>query len=97
MNSASIQSNQNSDISTVIFKDAGNRLGQPLPALLLVEGWHIKRLLTFLGLGVFSSICATALATILSKSVTAGATVGSYAFGIMAVLVGMLTLFSAIL
>jgi hypothetical protein len=97
MKSASFQSNRNSKISTVVRKDAANRLGQPLPALLLVEGWHIKRLLAFLGIGVFSSICATALATILGKSVTVGATVGSYTFGIMAVLVGILTFFSAIL
>ena len=84
-------------VGTVRFKEASSRYGDGIPALLLIDGWQIKCLLVLLGLGVLGSLCVTTLTTAISKSINMGLTAGSYAFGMIAIGIGALTLFSAIL
>ena len=76
---------------TIRFQDAASLERPGIPALSPVDGWHTKRLLVLIGLGVLSSIFVTALATVLGKSVEVGLIAGTYAMGIIAVLIGTLT------
>lgn len=71
--------------------------GKSIPALLLVDGWKISRLLIIIGFAILISIVVTAIGTAAGKNVSTGLTAGSYAFGVVAVLIATLTLFSAIL
>jgi len=79
------------------FEDAASLYGQSIPALLLIDGWHTRRLLVLFGISVLSSLCVTALATAIGRSLNTRLTAGSYAFGILALVISALTLFSAIL
>ncbi|KAF3399873.1 hypothetical protein F1880_008442, partial [Penicillium rolfsii] len=70
--------------------------GESIPALLLVDGWDVSRLLTIIGFAIVISIVVTAIGTAAGYSISTGLTAGSYAFGAVSVLIATLTLFSAV-
>lgn len=84
-------------LKTNSFLNAAVRHGPGIPAILLIDGWHIKWLLTLIGFAVLGSIVITAIATAIVQDLSTGLTIGSYAFGAIAVLIAALTFFSAIL
>lgn len=71
--------------------------GESIPALLLVDGWNISRLLILIGLAALIAIIVTVIGTAAGRDISTGLTAGSYAFGVVAVLIATLTFFSAIL
>ena len=71
--------------------------GESIPALLLVDGWKTSRLLILIGFAVLTGIIVTVIGTAAGHGVSNGLTAGSYAFGIVTVLIATLTFFSAIL
>jgi hypothetical protein len=71
--------------------------GESIPALLLVDGWNISRLLIFIGFAILIAIVVTAIGTAAGQNLSTGLTAGSYAFGVVSVLIATLTFFSAIL
>lgn len=71
--------------------------GESIPALLLVDGWKIQRLLILIGFAVSTGITVTVIGIAAGNGISNGLTAGSYAFGIVSVLVATLTFFSAIL
>ncbi len=71
--------------------------GESIPALLLVDGWNISRLLIIIGFAILVSLIVTAIGTAVGQNVSTGLTAGSYAFGVVSVLIATLTLFSAVL
>lgn len=79
------------------FESAAVPYGPDIMALMLVDGWHVKRLLVLVVLGVPASAIVTALTTAICKSIDIGLTAGSYALGVVAVTVGTLSFLSAIL
>jgi hypothetical protein len=80
--------------ATVYYRDIFP--GESIPALLLVDGWDVSRLLTIIGFAIVISIVVTAIRTAARHSISTGLTAGSYAFGAVSVLIATLTLFSAI-
>lgn len=68
-----------------------------IPALLLIDGWHTRRMLILTGFAVLMGILVTALGVAVGHNINEGLTVGTYAFGVVAVLITVLTFFSAIL
>lgn len=87
---------------TYRFLDAavcyGNSVpGEDIPALLLVDGWNIQRLLILIGFAVSTGIIVTVIGTAAGHGISNGLTTGSYAFGIVSVLIASLTFFSAIM
>ena len=71
--------------------------GESIPALLLVDGWNISRLLILIGLAALTAIIVTVIGTAVGQDISTGLTAGSYAFGVVAVLIATHTFFSAIL
>lgn len=66
-------------------------------AFAIVEGWHIRYLLVLIGLGLLVSFLVVSTATIVSRSLEAGLTAGSYALGVVTLLLAAMTLLSAII
>ena len=71
--------------------------GQPVKALLLVEGWHIGYLMSLVGVGVMISLVVVAIVTLAMKYIDTGLAAGSYSIGIASVLLGLFTVLSYIL
>jgi hypothetical protein len=71
--------------------------GESIPALLLVDGWYISRLLIIIGIAILIAIVVTAIGTAAGQDISTGLTASSYAFGVVSVLIATLTFFSAVL
>ncbi|KAJ5284305.1 hypothetical protein N7505_002285 [Penicillium chrysogenum] len=90
------------NLKTCHYIDAALRygdisIGESIPALLLIDGWDVSRLLILIGFAIFIAIIATAIGTAAGHDIDTGLTAGSYAFGAIAVVLATLTFFSAIL
>ncbi|KAL4887787.1 hypothetical protein BDV59DRAFT_189941 [Aspergillus ambiguus] len=84
-------------IATDKYMDAANPYGKTVYAFTVVEGWHLRyMLLLFIG-GVLCSVCVVAVATGVCQSLECGLTAGSYALGIITVLLATMTFLSAVL
>jgi hypothetical protein len=91
-----------SDLKSCHYIDAALRygdisIGESIPALLLIDGWHVSRLLILIGFAIFIAIIVTTIGTAAGHDIDTGLTAGSYAFGAIAVVLATLTFFSAIL
>ena len=80
------------------FLDAGVHYGDIIPgesflALLLVDGWNISCLLILIGLAALTAIIVTVIGTAVGQDISTGLTAGSYAFGVVAVLIATHTFF----
>ena len=64
---------------------------------MLVSGWRVRRLLWTILVTIVCDFCIVAVITLLSGAVDTGLAVGSYAVGIEALLLALLTMLSAIL
>lgn len=64
---------------------------------MLIEGWHVHYLLCLVAVGLLCSICVVAITTAVTQSFEAGLSAGSYALGLAAVLLAVLTFLSAVL
>ena len=69
---------------------------ESIPALLLVDGWDVSRLLTLIGFAIVISIVVTAIGTAAGQGISTGLPAGSYTFRAVSVLIATLTLFSAV-
>ncbi|KAJ5480222.1 hypothetical protein N7530_005731, partial [Penicillium desertorum] len=90
------------DLKSCHYIDAALRygdisIGESIPALLLIDGWHVSRLLILIGFAIFIAIIVTTIGTAAGHDIDTGLTAGSYAFGAIAVVLATLTFFSAIL
>ena len=79
------------------FHDAEDPLGKAVDALELVNGWHTQRLLWTLLIAIVSDFCVVAVASLISGGIATGLAVGSYAVGIEALVLALLTMLSAVL
>lgn len=87
-----------SNLKTTRFLDAADDgFGESIPALLLIDGWHMKRLLIMICFAVLFSLIVTVLAAAVGQSIDTGLTAGSYTLALVAVFIATLSLFSAIL
>ncbi len=64
---------------------------------MLVEGWHVRYLLCLVAVSLLCSICVVVITTAMNQSFEAGLTAGTYALGLAAILLAVLTFLSAIL
>lgn len=71
--------------------------GESIPALLLIDGWNISRLLIIIGFSILICLVVTAVATAAGQNLSIGLTAGSYTFGIVAILIATLTILSAVI
>lgn len=62
-------------------------IGESIPALLLIDGWDISRLLLLVGFVIFISVIVTAIETAVGQDINSGLTAGRYAFGVIADLI----------
>jgi hypothetical protein len=62
-----------------------------------VEGWNTFLALQLLGFGVLLTVCVVAIVTAACHSIEVGLTAGSYAGGLLALLIAGFTLLSMIL
>lgn len=76
---------------------AGTSYGKSINALELVSGWRIKRLLWTTLVAVILDICIVAIVTLLTGSAEMALAAGSYAAAIEALVMGLITLLSAVL
>ena len=89
-------------LETCYYLDAAVRYGdifpgESIPALLLIDGWNISRLLIIIGFSILVCLVVTAVGTAAGQNVSIGLTAGSYTFGVVSVLIATLTLFSAVI
>ena len=85
-----------SNLAVDKFDDAANPYGKLVSAFAIVEGWQTRYLLFLIGLGLFVSVLVVSIATIASRSLETGLTAGSYALGVVTLLLATMTLASAI-
>ena len=85
------------DLAWDRYSDAEDPYGTSIHALGLVSGWRVRRVLWTTFAGIVMDVCIVAVATIANGSVETGLAAGSYAAGLEALLVGLSTLYSAIL
>lgn len=78
-------------------RDAASPYGKEIPAFLLVEGWHIRKLLILIGASLSGSGVIVSVVAALSRDVEVTLTAGSYVCAVAAVLLAGFTLLSAIL
>lgn len=86
-----------SNLKTTHYLDAADRYGESIPALLLIDGWHIKRLLIMICFAVLMSLLVTVLAAAVGQSIDTGLTAGSYTLALVAIFIATLSFFSAVL
>lgn len=87
-----------SNLKTTRFLDAADDgYGESIPALLLIDGWHMKRLLIMICFTVLISLVVIVLAAAVGQSIDTGLTAGSYTLALVAIFIATLTFFSAIL
>lgn len=79
------------------YGNAREPYGKIVNGFLIVEGWHLRFLLLVMASCVLCSICIVAVTTAASHSLDAGLAAGSYAVGIGATTIAILTFVSAIL
>ena len=77
--------------------DAANPYGRTINAFLILEGWNITLLLRLIGIGVFLTVCVVSVFTVANHSIEIGLTAGSYAVGLLSVLLAVLTFLSAVI
>lgn len=77
--------------------DAEASYGKSINALELVSGWRVKRLLWTTLVAVILDICIVAIVILLTKSGEMALAAGSYAAAIEALVMGLITLLSAVL
>jgi hypothetical protein len=79
------------------YLDAENPYGKVVYAFQIIDGWRIHYLLCLIAIGLVCSICVVGITTAVHQSFEAGLTAGSYALGFATILLGVVTLFSAVL
>jgi hypothetical protein len=80
-----------------IFLDAAKPYGKTVYAFQLIEGWRVCYILCIIAISLVCSICIVGITTAAHQSFDVGLTAGSYALGFAAVLLGIITLLSAIM
>jgi hypothetical protein len=76
---------------------AANPYGKTVFAFGLVEGWRVRYLLCLLAISLACSFGILAIVTAAHGSIEVGVTAGSYALGLAAVFLTVMTFLSAIL
>ena len=77
--------------------DAICAYGKTVNGFMLVQGWHLRYLFCLVISSLVASICVVAIATAVCHSFEAGLTAGSYALGLMTIVLALLTFLSFIL
>ncbi|KAI9816039.1 MAG: hypothetical protein M1827_002031 [Pycnora praestabilis] len=88
---------ESSSLEYDTYADAANPYGKTIKAFLLIEGWHVRYLLCLVAGSLVCSVCIVAIATVVTRSIEAGLTAGSYGLGLTAIVLAVLTLLSAII
>ena len=79
------------------WTDAEDPFGKTVAALELIQGWRMVRLFVTTFMAIILDSCIVAVTTIATKSLQSGLAAGSYATGLEALLITLLTLLSFIL
>lgn len=79
------------------FTDAANPYGKTVFAFRLVEGWRVRYLLCLVAISLACSLGIIGIVTAADGSIEDGVTAGSYALGLAAVFLAVMTFLSAIL
>lgn len=87
----------NRELALETYDDAESPFGKSVDALELVSGWRIRRLLWTTLAAVILDICIVAIVTLLTGSAEMALAAGSYAAAIEALVMGLITLLSAVL
>ena len=69
--------------------------GKQINGFQVIRSWHLRYLLCFFAAALVVVFSVTAAATAVTKSFEVGLSVGSYALGLAAILIAILTLLSA--
>lgn len=75
---------------------AANPYSNTINAFAIEKGWHIRYILSLTAATVMGGICVVAIASVAQHSFESGIAAGSYALGLVAILLALLTLLSTI-
>lgn len=85
------------NLEFIRYQRAAIPYSNPINAFAIEKGWHIQYILSLTAGSVIGGICVAAIASVAQHSFESGLAAGSYALGLAAILLALLTLLSTIM